>query len=324
MRLTDFVRAYAQQRDLRPATMKQLIYAAESLDRYAAGIRPAGVRGERTRASVVSGIARGANRNHTGANGARHLHTGELSVDLLDGWIAARLDAGIARKTASNQRRAILSLWREAHRRGIAPLLGEVRRVRVATPIPEAWRQDEIRKLLRAARSIRGRFRCGVPRRLLLVALILTGYYTGLRPSDLLALRVADVVRVNGSAGANGSRRIVRQSKTGELIDLPLPADCLRAIQATRPESRDLLFPLTREVLCDWFRRVCRAAGVRGTPKWLRRTGATHCEIQQPGSAMRYLGHRTPGLAYKHYVDPRQVGADKPVPPSLEENRNER
>lgn len=35
---------------------------------------------------------------------------------------------------------------------------------------------------------------------------------------------------------------------------------------------------------------------------------------------MAHLGHRTPGLAYKHYVDPRLLEQDRPAPPVLKFN----
>ena len=40
-------------------------------------------------------------------------------------------------------------------------------------------------------------------------------------------------------------------------------------------------------------------------------------ELVHPGAAMALLGHRTPGLAYRHYVDARQVSRSKPTPPRI-------
>jgi hypothetical protein len=47
-----------------------------------------------------------------------------------------------------------------------------------------------------------------------------------------------------------------------------------------------------------------------------RRTGATFVERDHPGAAMRYLGHKSPGLAYRHYVDRSKLG-DAIQPPEL-------
>jgi integrase len=139
-------------------------------------------------------------------------------------------------------------------------------------------------------------------------ALCLTGYYTGLRPCDLVDLRTDDVMA--------GGVMVIRQKKTDEAITIELPADCRAAIAATLPVGRKLIFPLGRKLLYDWLRRAIRQAGIDGSLKWLRRTGATRCEQIQPGSAKAYLGHLTDGLAMLHYVDRRQITFTRPIPPS--------
>lgn len=270
MELLEFVRSYSEARDIRSATADQLTYAARALERHHGGT----------------------------------VDTMQLSSVLLNGWISARLAADIARKTVAVQRTAIMSLWKEAARQGIAPPLAEVRLVRVPRTIPQAWLPVEFTAILAAIDSLPGAFPCGVPRRLLIKALALVGYYSGLRPSDLLALRSIDVLA--------DSTLVVRQSKTDEPITIVIPDDAMAAILATRPDTRERVFPLSRKSMWFWFRKI---RGTKGSPKWLRRTGATRCEQQQPGSAMAYLGHRTPGLAYAHYVDLRQISDTKPLPP---------
>jgi hypothetical protein len=88
---------------------------------------------------------------------------------------------------------------------------------------------------------------------------------------------------------------------------------------AAKIAGKTLLFAglLTRRPIQVQFAKLVRGAGLQGSTKWLRRSGATWCEVHQPGSAMAFLGHRTPGLAYKHYVDPRFVQRDKPRPPKI-------
>jgi hypothetical protein len=36
-----------------------------------------------------------------------------------------------------------------------------------------------------------------------------------------------------------------------------------------------------------------------------------------PGSAKAHWGHRTHGVAYKHYIDHRLLQQDKPLPPAI-------
>ena len=67
----------------------------------------------------------------------------------------------------------------------------------------------------------------------------------------------------------------------------------------------------------EFFRKVLRSKSLPGSIKWLRRTSATLLECVHPGAAKAHLGHRTHGLAYKHYVDPRLLQQNKPIPPSI-------
>jgi hypothetical protein len=39
-------------------------------------------------------------------------------------------------------------------------------------------------------------------------------------------------------------------------------------------------------------------------------------ETIRPGSATSFLGHKTPGLAQRHYIDARQLAILRPAPPS--------
>lgn len=275
MTLCTFLGEYCARRDLASASVEQLRWAIHSLDKHA----------------------------------GKHVRLAELSRDLLHGWIEARIAGGISRIHVARQRGSVLALWREAAEMGLAPLVPKVRPVKVRTPAPVAYWPDELRALLTAIDSLPGAFACGVPRRLLMHALVLVGYYSGLRPSDLRLLRRGDITPTG--------RLVVVVSKTGRVHDCQLPPDALAAVDATWPDRRRLLFPLSRRTLCFWWRVARQRAGVGGTAKWLRRSGATAVEAQQPGSAARFLGHSTPGLAARHYVDPRQVGQDRPVPPPI-------
>lgn len=99
---------------------------------------------------------------------------------------------------------------------------------------------------------------------------------------------------------------------------IELPSVALNSFLLTKPEQRELAFPLTDKVLWYWFDKITEAAGVNGSAKWVRRTGATRVEQHQPGSAMAYLGHKTAGLAYQHYVDARQIQSNRPMPPPID------
>ncbi len=275
MHLRDFVNVYAVGRDIEVSSVEQLGFAVTSLDRFSGGLT----------------LLR------------------DLNDGLLNRWIAARLADGLARKTVSVQRAAVLTLWKEAYLSGIAPPLGRVRMVRIESPIVETWWPEEFRALIEQSSLAAGAFECGVPRRLMLPAFYLAKYDTG--------LRLSDVLRLSSTSILSQGRFVFRQSKTREPIPIEFSATTIAAIAATFPEQREMLFPLKPKQVWRWTRRLCKRAGLRGSPKWVRRFGATRCEQQQPGSAMAYLGHRTPGLAYKNYVDLRQVATNRPLPPPL-------
>ena len=69
-----------------------------------------------------------------------------------------------------------------------------------------------------------------------------------------------------------------------------------------------LRWPHNIRWLYGWLDRLCRMADVpRGGLQRVRRTGAT-AVTAIGGDPAAYLGHRTPGLAYRCYVDQTQIG----------------
>lgn len=274
--LTRFVQTYATEHDIAAGTVQQLEFAVKALDRW--------------------------HKRQTALD--------DLTDDLLNRWISDRLEAGISRATVRNQRGAILTLWRAAYEAGILPAApARVKKVRGPATLPQAWEASQVQQLLFAVNLIDGTFSCGVPRKALIRALVLTGWYSGLRPCDLLSLKREQI-------GSNGTLIIV-QKKTGAPIMTRLPEDCMAAIEATFPPERDRIFPISNKVLFYWWKQLQSLSGIRGSPKWLRRSGATAVESEHPGSAMGFLGHRTPGLAWKHYIDARMIQLCKPMPPRI-------
>lgn len=246
----------------------------------------------------------------------REVSLDELTDDLMNRWIESRRQAGIrgewgnARPTIRGQAAAIKTLWLSAFEDGIVTVRPmRVKRIKLAVPIPEAWELSQFEDLIAATDHLSGYFECGVRRRSMLRALSMTAYYSGLRPCDVLALP-------KDTIGSDGTL-IVRQQKTGEPIMCRLPPDAMAAIEAMGKFEGARLFPLRKKTLRYWFLKMLAIAKLKGTPKWIRRTGATQIEISHPGAAQAFLGHRTPGLAWRHYIDRRQVQNRKPMPPPL-------
>ncbi len=242
----------------------------------------------------------------------RTLMLRDLSADLVNGWIDKRLADGFARITIRNDACSIKSMWKEAARQGKAPAMPDtIRRVRVPRPVPEAWTLVELQRVLDACDRLSSRVKGmgGVHWRELARAVVLVGYHSGLRSCDLRRLPMGPLL--------SGEPFVVVQEKTDWPITIRLPTEAIEAARATVPPDREVFLPLHKSSVWYQFRALVLMAGVKGSPKWLRRTGATAVEAEQPGAAMAFLGHKTPGLALRHYVDQRIAGQARPMAPTL-------
>lgn len=271
---------YALEHDIRPNSAKQHAYSIASLEKY---------------------LGRVATLD-------------DLSDDCLNLWLTWLAKQGLAPESIRSRRRCVLTLWRAAYAdRHVDTLPGRVRRVKPSNTVPVCWSQDELHRLLKvAATKTKAMQRHRAVRWCdFWLALMYLAYHSGLRMSDLLSLR-CDQIAADGTL-------FLFQRKTGHAIQCRLPPEAMKAIRAiSRPPRVRLIGDLLcRQSLQKELRFLTREAGVSGSMKWFRRTGATWCEAHAPGSAMAFLGHRTPGLAYKHYVDPRFVQKERPMPPPL-------
>ncbi len=231
-----------------------------------------------------------------------------ITSEKLNEWIAAQLAAGYSRSYVKNQRGAIMTLLRFAHRmKWIKTVPDLVRPVKTLPSNPEAFTLEEVAKALAFCRGVEGEFPCGIARGPLLYSLVLVAYYSGLRRCDVLGVSMKMAVT---DAWA------VRQQKTGDFLYFFPPVEVRKSISAIADARREHLFPITKKALWYWWERIEAAIGRQSSLKWLRRSGATHVEMENPGSAQAYLGHRTPGLAWRHYIDRSQIQQRKPLPPS--------
>lgn len=232
-----------------------------------------------------------------------------LADDLLNRWINQRLADGKSRRTVKGQRGAILTLWRAAREEGLIDSEPKrVKLVKAPQTLPEAWDLQQLAHLLATADTAAGKFPNGIKRAAYLRAWLLVGYYSCFRPCDLRQLRWEHI--------GDGGACVLTQEKTGWPVLRHLPPDAMAALEAIRWES-PYCFPVRKKTHNYWWEWLTRTAKVKGTQKWLRRTGATQCERQQPGSAMGALGHKTPGLAWRHYIDPRHLMQQPTTPPKV-------
>lgn len=278
---TDFsqlLRAYQDAHDLKPSTVEQLRVTVRLFERWFAEVC-----GGPFELSMLGETIVG-----------EFLHT--LGSERGDGPT-----------TRNSKRRMLICLWRFAHRKGLAPSVepADIVRFREPTRLPVAWTLAEMRALLRGCTRY-------APRRPVPGwdqrhdrALILLIYDTGLRVQAALALRTADL----SSDGAVLARAETQKPCCDE--SKWLSEQTTDALAATFPPMRERLFPWPygRRSLNARLRAIQRSAGLPASRRDLwqkqRRTSASWLERARPGAAQHHLGHKTPGMAARHYIDPR-------------------
>ena len=235
----------------------------------------------------------------------------QFDASSVNRWLSGLHDLGPT--TRANFRRGALVLWHYAARRELVAYPSDrVMKVKPQQKIPVAWSMDELNGLLAHCRKLDGVFKVSqCPRSLFFSAFVLAGYELGIRRTDLHELR-ADQVK--------GNRVFIVQNKTGVPVGKIVSPECaslLRQMIEIGDGKTVFRWALGVKWLGKHFQKVVKGAGTGGTIKFLRRSGATHCEIEQPGSAGRFLGQLTPGLAQRFYVDPTLLAETQPRPPSI-------
>jgi len=110
-----------------------------------------------------------------------------------------------------------------------------------------------------------------------------------------------------------GDVLLVSQQKTGGVIAFELWPETIRAITKIRDQSGYLVGGrISMHCLQIQLKWLLAWNKLPGSLKWMRKTAATIAEMNQRGSAKHILGHRTDGLAERHYIDAR-VAALRPI-----------
>lgn len=274
---------YRVDHPLRPASLRQLVISLRALDRW---------------------------------HGSR-VSLADLGRDFLNRFLAGQQDRQLAAKTINRQRADILAIWRAAARRGLIerPIGEDIRRLKAPRRFPRAWTLDQLARMIRTAESNQGIYPGGIRIGAYWGLFIRLTYDTGLRRSDVLALRVDDV-----RAGLFE----VLQQKTQCALVCRVGQATIAALEASIPPARRLCVAWMfrgERFYQHWRLHVIGPAGLAPGrmqgPQKLRRTSATHLEAAHPGAAMAHLGHLTAGLAYRNYVDPILANQNRPLPPEI-------
>ena len=81
------------------------------------------------------------------------------------------------------------------------------------------------------------------------------------------------------------------------------------------PDGSVFRWAVSRRHAFAAIKQAFESVGLKGgRTQWLRRSGATHAEMERAGSAKDYLAHSTPGLAERSYIDHTQLMARSAAP----------
>ena len=219
----------------------------------------------------------------------------------------------VSPNTRSNYRRMALTILKSCLTpRRFNDLIVALPVVKKKKKIPVAWSMKELDRLLDITLHLPGQFqtsRCSA--KLWFTAWVLLSYETGLRHGDVFALQEHQL---------RDDRLFVVQHKTGNPIGKRLSPGCVELLQQLAHHSPDgtiFSWAINRRNSYTRWANVLKLAGLKGSPKYLRRSGATYCESRNPGSATAFLGHASPEMAAAHYIDPTLLPDRTPTPPPL-------
>jgi len=217
-------------------------------------------------------------------------------------------------ETMRSSRAALLALWKSEAEQGRVPPHRRIRRVPPSGLMPRAWTQEQMQAILAACGRLCGTFRTvPIQRRLFATAFCLAAYETGYRLGDVLRIRRLQIQ-------PSGLIAMV-QSKTGRVHLARIRPETIQAIDEMGTAGRETVFGgvVCNRRLSRLLGEVFRSAGITdGSLKWLRRSAATHVEMQQPGAGWKFLGHTTPRMAEQSYLDPLQIGKSPLIPPKID------
>ncbi len=231
----------------------------------------------------------------------------DLTAEQVNLWIMRRCGAR-SWHTARSRRGMLLTLWRAACEEGLVKEFPQrIRPVKTPPLIPQAWKEKELERLLDACQRLPGQMdSLGLPARDVWTAWVLLAWDTALRPCDLLNLTREHL---------RGGILLLVQKKTGFPLMCRLRPETLAAVDRLFPPEREKIFAFSRSQVDYWWEKIRQLSGLKGSTETIRRSRASFAEACLPGSAQRVLGHRTPGLCYKHYIDPTILYSPELPPP---------
>lgn len=238
---------------------------------------------------------------------------GSVSVERVNAFLRSRIDQA-AGTTIRAERSILLTLYKYAYETKLIRVAPRgVMKIKAKRAPTRAWTVEQLKAAVAATSAKDGVIlRSGASLGQFLRAWMLLGYECGSRFGDLWSMTADNL---------DGDAISWTQSKTGDPIVRTLSPACLEAVHSllkkSPPGGQILGWVCRKRQAMRLMREHLDECGIGGSSKWLRRSGATHIEIEQPGKARLHLGHRTPGLAESNYLDWTQIRKNAPRTPAL-------
>jgi integrase len=239
-------------------------------------------------------------------------------ADLTDDNLAAMVNQcrakGRAPETINGLTGRLRTLWTWLAKRRIVdtfPTLGNVKEPR---RVPKAWTRDDLDKLIRACRNVRGKFGPGLTKADWWVALHLVLWDTSERIGAALS------IRKEWLNWQTGDLLIPAEYRKGQEQDMQyrLHPDTLTALAKIRDNGSDLLFhqSLSLGGIYAAYKGIRRSAGLpldrKSAFHRMRRSVASH--LHAGGfNATDALGHASAEVTRRSYLDPSISGAVRPA-----------
>lgn len=237
---------------------------------------------------------------------------GVISAERINAFLKGRLET-VSTVTARAERVVLMSLWRSAYETGRIddPPRG-VMRIKARRPPTKAWTVEEMKRAVAKTDEMAGTLlRSNADLGVFLKCWLLLGYESGARRGDIFSFRRehldGDVLRWT-------------MAKSGDPMTKHLSPACLRCCEemlSRSPDGSILGWAVRTRQAARLLKEHLNRCGMVGTSKFLRRSGATHIEMESPGFATRHLGHRSPHLASQAYLDFGQIRKSSPQTPVL-------
>lgn len=232
-------------------------------------------------------------------------------------WLKTEFD--VSNTTLRNYRSSIIRIWNYASDRYDHPVCipRRLRAPRKDAVIVRSWPLGNLVQLMKAAETLPGTLRCGIPASTFMSAWIWVGYDTGLRPGDMRELTWPDIE-------LSAQKITICQRKTKKVHTAVFGTDSLAWLERLREYKQPLVFPLNKWGVTRWegflyaraeklgFTRL-RGQGI-GT---LRKCHATQIDaVHGIAAAAESLGHVS-GIttARNHYVDAQRKTGILPAKP---------